>query len=126
MAARVKLSLFGIAAALCATLALQPVAAHAISAGDPTPPKDSNGNDLYPPDNPYNPVTQTGRVDMLGLASPFSGVGTIDGGTGELLDSTHVLTAAHLFGGSLTSPSGTFNLNNGSGGQISFGISRVD
>ncbi len=118
------------AAVVCAlgALCLLPRPAHAIVAGDPNPPRDGNGNFLYPPDspnNPYNPVTQTGRLDMLGLASPFSGVGTIADGTGALIDSTHVLTAAHLFG-SGSDPSGIFfNLNNGTG-TMSFAASRID
>jgi len=118
------------AAAVCALsiLFLPALPAHAIVAGNPNPPKDSSGNNLYPadsPNNPYNPATQTGRLDMLGLLSPFSGVGAIFGGTGTLLDSTHVLTAAHLFGSSGTLSGVGFSLDSGTG-MVSFAASRVD
>ncbi len=102
--------------------------AHAIVAGNPNPPTGADGLSLYPadsPNNPYNPVTQTGHLDMLGLASPFSGVGQIDQGTGTLLDSTHVLTAAHLFRNG-SDPTGiSFNLDSGTG-TMSFAASRID
>ncbi len=119
-----------LAAVFCAfsALCLLTRPAGAIVAGNPAPPKDSSGNNLYPadsPNNPYNPVTQTGRLDTLGLLSPFSGVGDIAGGTGTLLDSTHVLTAAHLFGGSGTLSNVGFSLDNGMG-RTSFAASRVD
>ncbi len=111
-------------AALCVPM----LPANAIVAGNPNPPKDGSGNNLYPPDspsNPYNPVTQTGRLDTLGLASPFSGVGFLYGGTGTLIDSTHVLTAAHLFNSS-TDPAGvSFNLETGTG-TVSFTASHID
>lgn len=103
--------------------------AHAIVAGNPTPPTGTGGQPLYPadaPNNPYNPVTQTGRLDMLGMASPFSGVGSIAQGTGTLLDATHVLTAAHLFDNFGTSGNGiSFDLGNGASG-MTFAASRVD
>lgn len=116
--------------AICAAglLCLLAHPARAIVGGKPNPPKDSSGNNLYPadnPNNPYNPVTQTGRLDTLGLLSPFSGVGAIGGGTGTLLDSTHVLTAAHLFGASGTLSGVGFSLDNGNG-MVSFDAARVD
>lgn len=118
------------AALLCALGALGTLSlsAHAIVAGDPNPPKDANGNSIYPadsPSNPYNAVTQTGRLDMQGAASPFSGVGSIFGGTGALLDSTHVLTAAHLFNSGTAPGAVTFNLDSGNG-TVSFTASRID
>lgn len=101
----------------------------AIVAGNPNPPDTGpGGTPAYPsdsPNNPYNPVTQTGRLDTLGLASPFSGVGQIFGGTGTLLDSTHVLTAAHLFGPGPIDPAGiNFALDSGAG-TVTFAASAV-
>lgn len=116
-------------AAACAlgALGLLTCPAHAIVAGNPTPPLGAGGQPAYPadsPSNPYNPVTQTGRLDMLGLASPFSGVGDIYGGTGTLLDSTHVLTAAHLFNAGTNPASVSFNLSDGTGIE-SFTASQI-
>lgn len=115
---------------LCAigALCLQGLPANAIVAGNPNPPTDTAGLPLYPadsPSNPHNPVTQTGRLDMLGLASPFSGVGSIYGGTGTLLDSTHVLTAAHLFDSNTDPAAVSFSLDGGTG-TMSFTASRID
>lgn len=100
-------------------LALAPGAARAIVAGDP------NGSPADGPNNPYDPNTRTGRLDTLGLDSPFSGVGSINGGTGTLLDSTHVLTAAHLFNQGFPDAGATFVLDTGAG-LVSFQSSRVD
>ena len=62
------------------------------------------------------PRRRPGGLDTLGLNSPFSGVGSIYGGTGTLIDSTHVLTAAHLFGSNFSNTANvTFNLDTGSG-----------
>lgn len=114
----------------CWVGAFAPPPACAIVAGNPNPPNTGpGGTSAYPPDspdNPYNPATQTGRLDTLGLASPFSGVGSIDGGSGTLIDSTHVLTAAHLFGTGTIDPTGiNFSLENGAG-TTTFAASRVD
>lgn len=97
---------------------LLPGMAHAIVAGD------LNGNPSDSPNNPYDVTTKTGRLDTLGLDSPFSGVGSINGGTGTLIDSTHVLTAAHLFGQGFSNTGATFVLDTGSG-TVSFQSSRV-
>lgn len=62
-----------------------------IVAGDP------NGAPPDSPSNPYDPATMSGRLDANTPASPFAGVVSIaGGGSGVLLDSTHVLTAAHV------------------------------
>lgn len=112
----------------CLSLLLPSHQAHAIVAGDLNPPE-VNGVPLYPPDDPntpYDPIAMSGRLDTLGLNSPFSGVGTIYGGTGPLIDSTHVLTAAHLFGPNFSQSAGvTFNLDTGQG-FIAFQANRVD
>lgn len=95
---------------------LLPSMARAIVAGDP------NGNPADSPNTPYNSATQTGRLDTLGMDSPFSGVGSIYGGTGSLIDSTHVLTAAHLFGSNFSKTADVaFDLNG-----VGYQASRVD
>ena len=72
-----------------------------------------------PPDSsstPYNPATMSGRLDANTPLSPFAGVVSIaGGGSGVLIDSTHVLTAGHVIGS--TSPGGMTVFVNYSGGQ---------
>jgi hypothetical protein len=92
--------------AACAAALLMPCHfAHAISAG-------------AAPDSPAN------RVDPDTTTSPFAGVGFIEGtnpqgnaqyGTATLIDSTHILTAAHVVDGLSTANNNiTFILNDGS------------
>lgn len=106
---------------------LLPAASHAIVAGDTAPPPFVNGRLLYRPDSPDKPYVrsrQAGRLDTQGVQSPFSGVGSINGGTGTLIDSIHVLTAAHLFGQGFPDTGATFVLDTGRG-TLSFPSSRV-